>query len=224
MSKLRSQLETRGFAILPGVYGPSERRRMTERLLSYWRADGQPPPSGWGYGIWPLATKIPDLAGELINPALMEALAEVFGEEARVIHGGSRLASEQSAPAIEWHNHYAWNTDGLRTRTRCERVLGGTYLDGSSIEVGPLTAVPRSLNEPIGQAPVGDDPREEIVEMPPGSIVIFDTALWHRAKRGTSPGFRTGFGGHYQPASETRPHPEDNDVRDLNERLVSSKR
>jgi ectoine hydroxylase-related dioxygenase (phytanoyl-CoA dioxygenase family) len=53
-------------------------------------------------------------------------------------------------------------------------------------------------------------PGEVEVLLPPGSVAIFDTTLWHSAKAGTQPGLRRLFGAHYQGWSETRVHGEDN--------------
>ncbi len=50
------------------------------------------------------------------------------------------------------------------------------------------------------------------VEMPPGSIAVFDTALWHAAAKGTGTVARRLWGGHYQGWDETGTHPEDNEV------------
>jgi hypothetical protein len=215
MSNFRKQLETQGFAIIDRLFDARRSAAMRAELEAYWRSVGSPPFDGWGFGIHPLVPKFPEMGKELVHPAIMKALREIFDEEAVCVHGGARMANERSSAAIDWHNHYSWDTANLASRTRCERVLCGLYLSGSNVEAGPLTAVARSLNEPIGEIPGLNDPREIMVEAAPGSVVIFDTALWHRAKTGTRPGIRSGFGGHYQPVSETRSHPEDNDVGNL---------
>src|SRR5579862_3221164 len=182
MPNFRRQLETRGFAVIESLYSARKSAQMRGELEAYWRAAGSPPFNGWGFGIHPFVPKFPELGKELVNPVIMDALREIFDEDAVCMHGGSRMANEHSAPAIDWHIHYSWDTTNLASRTRCERVLCGLYLSGSSVEAGPLTVVPRSLNEPIGETPALDDPREIMVEAPEGSVVIFDTPLWHRAK------------------------------------------
>ena len=130
-------------------------------------------------------------------------------------HAGARISDERSDAAIGWHEHYSWDKSAIPTRTRCERVLGGIYVDGSTAAAGNLIALPRRFNDPLGAAPGAPQapwPNEVIVEAPPGSWSIFDTALWHTARRGSQPGKRRLFGCHFQAWSNPRPHPEDNDV------------
>ena len=96
-----------------------------------------------------------------------------------------------------------------RTRSGCSAI--STWTDPVS-RIGPLIVLPRGLNDPID--PKGDVAKKwegqiEVV-VPPGSAVIFDTALWHCSKRGSSSELRHLWGGHYQGWSNPTPHPEDN--------------
>ena len=207
-----TEILERGFCSLDGFYSAAECQEMRDHFGAFYRAQGSPPMKGFGFNIHPLLPRIPELKRFLIHPELMGILGDMFGEEAVLKHGGSRMSDQNCDAAIGWHDHYSWNPDAIPQRSRCERLLMGIYVDGSNAQSGPLTAVPRRFNEPLGVAPVGDDPREVPVDCPPGSIVIFDTALWHRAKVGSSPAIRHIFGGHYMPLSDTRTHPEDNDV------------
>ena len=202
----------RGFCTLESLFSAAECQEMRDRLGAYWRAQGSPVLKDFGMGIHPLIPRIPELKRFLIHPAIMEVLGEAFGEEARLMHGGARLSDRDSSPAIGWHHHYAWDAARLPGRSRCERLLAGIYVDGSNAQSGPITGIPRRFNEPLGAEPIGDDPREVAVDVPAGSVVIFDTAFWHRAKRGNAPAVRHLFGAHYMPVSDTRTHPEDNDV------------
>lgn len=126
------------------------------------------------------------------------------------------MTNEYANPfIISWHNHYRWEIpSGGLNREKPERVFGNVYVDGSNLEVGPLVAIPRCLNDPIDQPftdPRTDWPGQVTVEIPPGSVVIFDSALWHTGKRGAQPGHRHLFGGEYQGWHNLRPHPEDNE-------------
>lgn len=134
----------------------------------------------------------------------------------------ARISGPQSAPRIEWHNHYAddwaggsWNAADLPRRDRLERVLAGIYVDGTRPESGPLIVLPRQCNDALGE-PLGELreawPSEAKIEAPPGSIAIFDTALWHCAARGSGTAMRRLWGAHYQGWNEKRAHPEDNPV------------
>ena len=210
------EIQERGFCSLDALFSPSECADMRKGLQGYWREQGAPPMKGFGFNIHPMQPKLPELGRHLVHPAIMEVLREAFNEDAKILHVGARMSDEHCDAAIGWHIHYSWDASNIPARRRCERLLAGIYVDGSSTEMGPLTAIPRRINDPIGEQPDGNDAREIHVEAPPGSVVIFDTALWHRAKRGSQSGVRHLFGAHYQPKSNMRPHPEDNDVCDLN--------
>lgn len=207
-----TEILERGFCTVDGFFNSDEQQEMRDRLGAFWQAQGAPPMKGFGFNIHPLLPRIPELKRFLIHPELMGLLGEMFGEDAVLKHGGARLSDQHCDAAIGWHDHYHWDPAQIPTRARCERLLVGIYIDGSNAQSGPLTAIPRRFNEPLGAAPVGDDPREVAVDCPPGSLVIFDTALWHRAKRGSAPAIRHLYGGHYMPRSDARTHPEDNDV------------
>jgi hypothetical protein len=210
--QLRTVIMEQGYCTIDSVFTPDECQDMRDRLQTYWRAQGAPPMKSFGFTIHPMLPRIPELKRFLIHPVLINAISEMFNEEAVLKHGGARMSDDRCEPAIGWHDHYAWDPARIPQRKRCERLLAGIYVDGSNAASGPLTAIPRRYNEPLGNAPQGDDPREVAIDCPPGSIVIFDTALWHRAKRGNARAIRHLFGGHYMPKSDLRPHPEDNDV------------
>ncbi len=125
------------------------------------------------------------------------------------------MSSEVSEPTINWHDHYSWDPKGVAGRERIERVLFGCYVNGSTPGSGPLVVYPRRFDEPAVRPHVndfGDWPGQVVVEAPPGSAVIFDTALWHTARRGSEPGFRYLWGAHVQGWHSPKPHPEDNEV------------
>jgi len=206
------ELTERGYCTLEGLFTPTECQEMRDRLGAFYRAQGAPPMKGFGFNIHPLLPRISELKRFLLHPVLLQTLGDIFGEEAVLKHGGARLSDQNCDAAIGWHDHYSWDPSNIPQRTRCERVLAGVYVDGSNAESGPLTVIPRRFNEPLGTVPAGDDPREIAVNCAPGTMVIFDTALWHRAKRGSNPVIRHLFGAHYMPQSDKRVHPEDNDV------------
>jgi hypothetical protein len=142
-------------------------------------------------------------------------MEEVLQDDVRLAHTGAAVFSNAPTQPIltTWHDHYAWEIPptGLQ-RENPERILCGAYIDGSDREIGPLIVLPRQLNDSVEAKGDGDavwEGEAEVV-MPPGTAVIFDTAVWHCSRRGTSKGPRHIWGGHYQGWSNPTPHPEDN--------------
>ncbi len=211
------RLQEQGFCVLPGFFSAADCRRMRAIMDGYWRAQGSPPldASDFGFTIHPMMARMPDMAAYLDAPEILQILGDALRDDVRLVHLGARVSGPQSAQRIPWHNHYAWDESGLPRRDRLERLLIGVYVDGTNPEAGSLIALPRRFQEPLG-APRGGAhdpwPGEVRIEAPPGSVAIFDTALWHTAERGTGDSLRRLWGGHYQGWREQRPHPEDNEV------------
>jgi len=207
------QVYEQGFCVLEAVYSEAEVRAVNQKLDDYWEQMGSPPMLGNGIFIHPLATNVPELMPFYDKQIAIETMKLVLRDDVRLAHTGSRMSNEESAENIGWHVHYSWDAQNLPRRDHIDRILAGCYADGSSPEVGPLIVLPRKFNDPL-QEPLGDVmadwPGQVEVEAPPGSVIIFDTPLWHTAKRGTRPGLRHGFGAHYQGWNNPASHPEDN--------------
>jgi hypothetical protein len=214
----RQELEQRGFTSLPAFFGADDCAAM-RRILDRLHADaGSPALAGWGIGIHPLFPRAPELAEFLRHPTLVGILSEALGGPVRCVHSGARLSDGTSNRSIGYHHHHRnWPETGIRTRTRLERLLFGVYVDGTGPDMGPLVVLPRGMRDPL-IPPSGDPtsaesaPGEVMLSHPPGTVSIFDTALWHTARRGASPGRRRLFGTHTQRCDETRPHEEDNGI------------
>ena len=118
---------------------------------------------------------------------------------------------EKPSPTGMSTTHGRFRRQGLQ-RENPERVLCNIYVDGSSSHIGPLIVLPRGLNDSVeAKGDVGAEWEGQMeVVVPPGSAVIFDTAVWHCSKRGSSSELRHLWGGHYQGWSNPTPHPEDN--------------
>ena len=202
-----------GYCIIESVYSEEECRQMRKVLQGHWHARGSPRMLDFGFSFQ-LLVKAPGIAPYLDRRIVIDTMAEVFQDNVRFAHGGCRRADENSKEVIHWHDHYRWDEGEIAGRERIKRVLANVYVDGSSAEVGHLIVLPRSFHDPL--EPKGEQyepwPGQMIVEMPPGSVAIFDTLVFHTAVRGTRPGIRHVFGGHYQGWSYDRPHREDNPV------------
>jgi hypothetical protein len=211
-SKAREVFD-RGFCVLESAWSSKECALAERLLLNVWEKRGRPPLAGFGMAVHPLLEHAPDFAPLFDRPVALDVLAEVFQDEPRLAHTGARLSNEESDAQIGWHEHYAWDHARLAGRPKIERVLFSGYTRGSNADTGPLVVLPRRFDAPAEVPPLGlhdDWPGQLIVEMPPGAAIIFDTALWHAAKRGTKPGFRFLFGTHCQGWSNPMPHREDN--------------
>jgi len=207
------QVYEQGFCVLESVYNADEIAEAHRLLDGYWQEVGSPKLEGFGMGIHPLAEKVPEIIPLFGKQIVVDVMRTVLRDEVHLVHTGARLSNEDSAAAIGWHHHYGWDSTGITQRDTIERILGGVYPDGSNEEFGNLIVLPRAYNDPITQPSddmVAEWPGQLVVEAPPGSVVIFDTALWHTARRGTKPGMRHLFGAHYQGWSTPTPHPEDN--------------
>ena len=210
MSEFTQQFLENGYCFFPGVLDVGEQdqiRRAMDAHRQLRRGDDKE----FGFAIHPLLRA---LAPFLAHPLIIETLRELFDDEVRLVHNGARMSSENSVARLSWHHHYSWDEAEVVGRARPTRALAGFYLDGTAPEVGPFIALPRAVGEPIGAPRAALEeawPGEVEVIMPPGSLVLFDTALWHAAKAGTQSGMRRTFGAHYQGWSNPRSHPEDNE-------------
>jgi ectoine hydroxylase-related dioxygenase (phytanoyl-CoA dioxygenase family) len=166
-------------------------------------------------GFHPLLEWGPEMAPFYAKPVLVDLMAEVFDDDVRLAHSGAAVFNNALVSPVltGWHNHYSWQIPeiGLQRRN-AERVLCNVYVDGTMPEVGPLIVLPRSLNAltDSGGEAKAEWEGQGTVSIPSGSAVIFDTAVWHCSRRGSSDGLRHLWGGHYQGWNNPTPHPEDN--------------
>lgn len=212
-TKAAQAFQERGYLLLTSVFATTECDRMADLFDAHWVSRGRPPLHGFGMAIHPLLQHIPEMAPYYARPQILDALADILDGQPRLMHTGARVSDEQSDARLGWHEHYSWDRAGLLSRRHTERVLFGCYVRGLSDQTGPLVVIPRKLNDRIMPCPVTSNnqwPGEIPVLAPPGSVVIFDTALWHAARRGTAPDKRYLWGAHCQSIAENRPHPEDN--------------
>lgn len=215
VAALARQLAEQGFCVVEAAHGPEALDHQEHLLFGVWEGRGKPPLAGFGLGVHPLLTHAPEMAPYYDCPAVEEVLEAAFGDRPRLCHTGARIASEASAANIGWHHHYGWEPQGASGRSRIERVVVNYYVKGVSPAIGSLWAIARRVDEPI-PAPLGersdDWPGQVELAVPAGAAVILDTALYHTATRGSAPGMRYHWGGHYQAWSDRRPHGEDMDM------------
>jgi len=206
-----------GFTMIEAFYTPEECRKMCDLLDEHWRRSGSPAlsQSSFGFTIHPLMPSVPDLAPMVDRPEFRDLMGEILQDEPRCTHLGARMSDGQCDERIAWHHHYGWDTAPIAGRKRVERLLWGPYINGTMPEVGPVIMYPRRFDDPFEAARGPSQtawPGEMKINAPPGSVAVFDTAVWHSAQKGTQPGRRRLWGGHFQGWNDPRPHGEDNAV------------
>ena len=213
-SKAR-EVSERGYCLIESAYDEKECDQIRTVFKELREKRGGLSTEQTSMGFHPLLELGPEMAPFYEKSILVEAMAEVLQDDVRLAHTGAAVFSNAPSQPIltTWHDHYAWEIPptGLQ-REHPERILCGVYVDGSDREIGPLIVLPRQLNDSVEAKGDGDavwEGEEEVV-MPPGTAVIFDTAVWHCSRRGTSRGPRHIWGGHYQGWSNPTTHPEDN--------------
>jgi hypothetical protein len=209
------QVRQQGFCLFPGIYSASEIKQMQDLLDAHWEKMGKPKLEGFGMGIHPLMPVLAGLAPFAAKKEVIDTVRLVLGGEPRLLHFGARISDATSSANIGWHHHYSWDESLIPKRNGCERLLAAIYVDGANAASGPLVLLPRKYNEPIGPMRGGgqeDWPGQFVVDAPAGTAAIFDTTVWHTAKRGNTPTRRRIFGTHMQKWSDPRPHPEDNAI------------
>ena len=197
-SKARDVIE-RGYCVLESVYDDREQEQMRvifKQLCADKDGFSSEQPT---ISFHPLLEWGPKMAPFFAKAVVVDAMAEVFQDDVRLAHSGAAVFNNAlvGETLTNWHVHYAWDIPptGLQ-RENPERVLCNIYVDGSSSHIGPLIVLPRGLNDSVD--PKGDVGAEwegqvEVV-VPPGSAVIFDTAVWHCSKRGNSSKLRHLWG------------------------------
>ena len=213
-SKAR-EVSERGYCLIESAYDEKECDQIRTVFKELREKRGGFSAEQTSMGFHPLLELGPEMAPFYEKSILVDAMAEVLQDNVRLAHTGAAVFSNDPSQPIltTWHDHYAWEIPptGLQ-REHPERILCGVYVDGSDREIGPLIVLPRQLNDSVEAKGDGDavwEGEAEVV-MPPGTAVIFDTAVWHCSRRGTGKGPRHIWGGHYQGWSNPTPHPEDN--------------
>ena len=208
-----------GYVVLESVYSADECAEMERILLNAWERDNKRPMGGrFGCVFHPLLKYAPDMAPFYAKPEVVDVMADVLRDDVLLAHSGALLANEERG-WCDWHAHLngnqfnQWYDKPADYGERVERVLANVYLHGSTERTGQLLVHPRKVTD-SWQFPHEDRLSEwdgqTVVNCPAGSVVIFDIALFHAARRPTQPGLRFLWGGHYTGKANAVPHREDN--------------
>jgi hypothetical protein len=196
-----------------------EREEIISILRNAWEREAKPEMGGrFGCVFHPGLKYAPEIAPFYAKPEAITVMRTVVADVVRMAHSGVLLIDE-TRDFCAWHCHLngdtsnQWESKPKGHRGQVDRVLCNIYLHGSNEDVGQLLVFPRKTTDAWVQP--SDDFETEwqgqhILEFPPGSAVIFDTALWHAARQPTKSCTRYLFGGHYQRRQNLTPHREDN--------------
>ena len=219
MTELAAQVYERGYCVIEAAYSAQECAEIEAILVDAWRRDERDTMGGvFGSVFHPLLKYAPDMAQFYDRPDIVSVIAEVLEDEVCLAHSGALLADE-TRQFCGWHVHLngdrynEWSPKPDDYGSRVERVLGNVYVHGSNETTGELLVHPRAVTDPW-EAPRQDRGVEwdgqGVLTCPPGSVVIFDTALWHAARAPSRACRRFLWGAHYSRKGDPRPHREDN--------------
>jgi hypothetical protein len=219
MTELARQVYEQGYCVMEGVYSAQECVEMEDVLVDAWRRDERDTMGGvFGSVFHPLLKYAPDMAPFYDRPDVVSVIGEVLQDDVCLAHSGALLADE-TRQFCGWHVHLngdqynRWEPKPDDYGRQVERVLGNVYVHGSNETTGELLVYPRRVTDPW-DAPHDELSTEwddqDVLTCPPGSVVIFDTALWHAARAPSQPCRRFLWGAHYSRMGDPKPHREDN--------------
>lgn len=111
--------------------------------------------------------------------AMLGPQIQVRGLSARIVY------PEQPEQETHWHFHQRLIPDPIPPFfSRPHTIDALIYLDATDDANGPLVVVPGSherIGEDLPAGEFGALPGQEVLRLPPGSVVLCHGALWHRA-------------------------------------------
>lgn len=214
-------LRQSGYAIFPALYEEAFLCRAREAVMGLYDKAGRPHltqegksdfamihgvRSGAGLVIGRLLGQAPSLMRDFFHPQIVDVFRETLGSDVRLEATGAGLADEHRNRVLTWHNHIGGVDEDLERAIdyetldteRIRRLVLIIYLDGLSVERGPLVVHPRKLSDPLA-APSSDvhlvEPEGNVVvSCPPGTAVLLEERTWHAALGPTYVGFRRFVG------------------------------
>ncbi|GAA2755291.1 phytanoyl-CoA dioxygenase family protein [Actinopolymorpha rutila] len=191
-AKTKAQLDTDGFAPLPGILSPEQADAFGQRLAELSKIEG----SRAGEEVHQEAgtDRLSDLVNKdpmfevcFTHPVVLAAIRHVLGE--------FRLSSLNSRAALPGQGHQGLHADwGVLQEGQGFQVCNSIWLlDDFTAENGATRVVPGSHRK-RGKAPadeLGGDPRathpdEVQLIAPAGTVVVFNSHLWHGGTRNNS--------------------------------------
>ncbi|NRA38421.1 MAG: hypothetical protein HRU15_09795 [Planctomycetes bacterium] len=219
MNTFAKQVFDQGFCVLEALYDENECQEMISILNNSWERKGKlETDSQFGVMLHPALKYAPELAPFYAKQETIDVMRAVLDDEVQMTHSGALLI-DHTRDFCTWHCHLngdipdQWHAKPKEHRGQVDRLLCNVYLHGSNADVGQLLVYPRTTNNEWDRPFDACDSEwqgQQVLEFPAGSAVIFDTALWHAARKPTKSGYRFLFGGHYQGRHNLTSHREDN--------------
>jgi ectoine hydroxylase-related dioxygenase (phytanoyl-CoA dioxygenase family) len=186
----KERLDRDGYVPLAGILSDEQVTRMRARLAELTAAEGDRAglevhqESGTGR-LADLVNKDPVFEVCFTDPRLLACIAHVLGE--------FRLSSLNSRAALPGHGHQAMHTEGGPVGPGPYQVCNSIWLlDDFTADNGATRVVPGSHRFTVSVRDVMPDPAathpEEVkLVAPAGTVVVFNSHLWHGGTRnGTS--------------------------------------
>jgi hypothetical protein len=210
-------LRERGYTIVRDGHTAQQVDRLRAALLAIHRRHGAPVPydsegrqlapdvmlAPTGFVLTRLLAHCPELADDLLAPAVVAAARALLGAETRLELTGAVICDDRR-PFFSWHNHIGGiDVEDYRARREfprfgaSERLIAVHYLDDVDELGGELRVLPRAIDEPT-EPPhdrfVETWPGQERLRFPAGSTLILEQCTWHAVMPRRRPGLRAFVG------------------------------
>jgi hypothetical protein len=220
-------LRERGFTIVQASHAPATVAKLRGALEGLYQRHGAPTPysakgeqlgpdvqlAPTGFVVTRLLALFPELAGELLSPAVVEIVRRLLGRDMHLELTGAVLC-DAARPFFSWHNHIGGiDVEDYRTRhtwprfRESQRVIAVLYLDDIDERGGELRAYPRRVSDPTESPYAELDPDwagHATLQFAAGSTVIFEQCTWHAAMPKHTPGLRMFVGAYMTSARAPR--------------------
>ena len=217
-------LRESGFTVVERSHSPATVERLRAALTGLYHQHGAPLPyaaegaqlgpdvqlAPTGFVVTRLLAQFPELAPELLSPAVVEVVRRLLGRDMHLELTGAVLCDARR-PFFSWHNHIGGiDVEDYRARTSwprfcvSQRVICVLYLDEIDADGGELRAYPRAIADPTEPPQDQMEPDWEgqaALHFPAGSTVIFEQCTWHAALAKRGPGLRMFVGAYMTSAS-----------------------
>ena len=182
--------ERDGFVFPVDVLHPDEVRALREELESWEQERGAPidfPEKSKSYLLF-------DWADQLAHhPKILDAVEDLIGPDILVYHSTLFLKEAHTPAFVRWHQ----DSTSFYLEPHLH-LTAWVALSDATVQAGCMQMLPGShrWGRVPGEAmpdPAATHPDEIVVEAPAGSVIVFNSHLWHGGTRNRSPLPRRAF-------------------------------